>query len=295
MIEQIFKELEAYQERMRKKSKALFREYVFQKAQDLGYDVNIIPKSIWSKNVVVGNLNQAKVVIGAHYDTPPRLFSWMTNHLLLFNIGIVLIMAIIPPLLMNLIDGPLGLGLGWGFIAFMFLYLMGVFAVPNRYNLNDNTSGVLAVLTLMHELKHEKVAFVFFDNEEKGLFGSLGLANYLKKQRKKMIVLDCIGQGNLVSLQYYRRSTLANGLMEQFKKLQGSIEIETSKGGYLMTSDHMSFIGQEHVGIFCFTMVNNKKKILNVHSHKDRVIDLENIIFVCSGIKEYVGDMYGTH
>ena len=79
----------------------------------------------------------------------------------------------------------------------MYLLLAGV---PNPHNVNDNTSGVCGVLALMESFaaeKPEEIAFVLFDNEEKGLLGASGLAKAHKQAAKETLVLnmDCIGVG----------------------------------------------------------------------------------------------------
>ncbi len=79
----------------------------------------------------------------------------------------------------------------------MYLLLAGV---PNPHNVNDNTSGVCGVLALMESFAAEKpgkIAFVLFDNEEKGLLGASGLAKAHKQVAKETLVLnmDYIGVG----------------------------------------------------------------------------------------------------
>ena len=71
--------------------------------------------------------------------------------------------------------------------------------------MNDNTSGVAALLTLLARLPKEqrgRVAVVLFDNEEVGLIGST-----LFRRRhahvmanKPLINLDCVGDGEMLLL-----------------------------------------------------------------------------------------------
>ena len=89
----------------------------------------------------------------------------------------------------------------------MYLLLAGV---PNPHNVNDNTSGVCGVLALMESFaaeKPEEIAFVLFDNEEKGLLGASGLAKAHKQVAKKTLVLnmDCIGVGEAMLMLVPRR------------------------------------------------------------------------------------------
>ncbi|MFA6890412.1 MAG: M28 family peptidase, partial [Bacilli bacterium] len=219
MIEDLFVELQNYSERMLAKSKEEFRDYLFAKATTLGLKVGVIPDSKLARNVVVGNIEEASIVIGAHYDTPPRMASWMINHMLLFNIVLIVLMWVLLPLIIIFLPIEFAFIAYMIFIVLLFAYMFGFFSIPNHNNYNDNTSGVLSVLTLMHEIKSNQVAFVFFDNEEKGLIGSLLLSRVLKKQRKQYIILDCVGVGNTFAFYHYRGKQLAEELQSSFVNL----------------------------------------------------------------------------
>lgn len=94
-LKDLAKDMGAYQERMRRKSKARFRRYLETQAKkyDLEYQVS---KSKLAKNVIIGNIETADYVIGAHYDTPPRLPAFIANNILLTNIAL---MVIIPTMI----------------------------------------------------------------------------------------------------------------------------------------------------------------------------------------------------
>lgn len=296
MLEQFYEDIKVRQERMRRRSKAQFRSYLLEQAAKLGLEATIYPKSWASKNVVVGNIHQADLIIGAHYDTPPIMFRWMANHLILFNIVIILMgWFILPIMILTFIPVPLGIWVYFAFIIFFICYLMGFLAIPNRHNMNDNSSGVLAILTLMSEVRNDKVAYVFFDNEEKGLVGSLLLAKQLKKLRKNYIVLDCVGTGTIFTLYHYNKPFIADRLKMLFDiKSSFPYSCEVKKGGYLATSDHMSFMHKNHVGIMSLELRNNKKVLRDIHSRHDKTINLENIRVLCDWITRYIGDKYGN-
>lgn len=60
-------------------------------------------------------------------------------------------------------------------LFFLFLYFVLSGGRANPHTANDNTSGVVALCELMEALSGEELArtaFVFFDHEESGLFGS---------------------------------------------------------------------------------------------------------------------------
>lgn len=197
--------------RKSKVQKAQFRQYVLQKAQEMGYAARMEEnKAICTnRNIVVGDVDKAKVLVTAHYDTPATV--GLPNVMLPMNRPMFyLVQALIALVMVVLIFIPTGIvkkltgsifcteatliGL---YCLMMYLLLAGV---PNPHNVNDNTSGVCGVLALMESFaaeKPEKIAFVLFDNEEKGLLGASGLAKAHKQAAKETLVLnmDCIGVG----------------------------------------------------------------------------------------------------
>lgn len=197
--------------RKSKVQKAQFRQYVLQKAQEMGYAARMEEnKAICTnRNIVVGDMDKAKVLVTAHYDKPatvglPMVMLPMNRpmfYLVQALIALVMVVFIfIPTGIVKKLTGSIFcteatlIGL---YCLMMYLLLAGV---PNPHNVNDNTSGVCGVLALMESFaaeKPEKIAFVLFDNEEKGLLGASGLAKAHKQAAKETLVLnmDCIGVG----------------------------------------------------------------------------------------------------
>ena len=73
----------------------------------------------------------------------------------------------------------------------------------SRHTANDNTSGVITLLETalaMPEADREEVCFVFFDNEEKGLFGSAAFTKAHKKAKKETLNInfDCVSDGDFI-------------------------------------------------------------------------------------------------
>lgn len=296
MLEQLLIELQNYPERMLASSKEQFRDYLIAKATQVGLPVEVFPQSKLAKNVVIGNLQKAKIIIGAHYDTAPRMFSWMMNHLVLFNIVLNVLMWVALPLIIIFMPFELALVVYLIFMFVFFGYMLGFFAIPNKHNINDNTSGVLTVLSLMHEIKSGDVAYVFFDNEEKGLIGSLVLAQYLRKLKlyKHFIILDCVGVGDTITFYHYQSKRFAESVQSSFTNLDHPrFNHEVKKGGYFATSDHLSFNRYANVGIMAMQRKNGRLVINNIHCEQDCYLDFENIIHVSQGIKKYLGDYYG--
>lgn len=91
-------------------------------------------------------------------------------------------------------------------IALIVLMIQLMFGFRNKHTANDNTSGIITLTHILENLPEEqrkKVCVIYFDNEEKGLFGS---AFFYKKHRKqikdKMLInFDCVGDGeNIVTM-----------------------------------------------------------------------------------------------
>lgn len=101
---------------------------------------------------------------------------------------------------------------------FLFLKYASIISKKNVPGADDNTSGVVAVLSIAKELKKsgiENVKFILFDNEEKGLCGS---SSYLKKneidKNIKIINLDSVGRGSNIFVTSDKDSDLKTDLMK---------------------------------------------------------------------------------
>ena len=187
------------------------RKSKVQKAQEMGYAARMEEnKAICTnRNIVVGDVDKAKVLVTAHYDTPATV--GLPNVMLPMNRPMFyLVQALIALVMVVFIFVPTGIVKKLtGSIFCTEATLIGLYClmmylllarVPNPHNVNDNTSGVCGVLALMESFaaeKPEEIAFVLFDNEEKGLLGASGLAKAHKQAAKETLVLnlDCIGVG----------------------------------------------------------------------------------------------------
>lgn len=162
------------------------------------------------RNLVIGNVDTAKAVFTAHYDTCARLP--FPNFITPLNIPLYLLyqLLITLPLLalmfcavyfITLWTGEFLIGYAamWLVLA-AFLWMM--FGGPaNQTTVNDNTSGVLTlceILAAMTPAEREKAAFVFFDLEEAGMIGSSRFAKIHKKvmKQKLLVNFDCVSDGD---------------------------------------------------------------------------------------------------
>ena len=159
-----------------------------------------------------------------------------------------------------------------------------IFGKANKNNYNDNTSGVVTLLEIMSKLdadKRENVAFVFFDNEEKGLIGSMYFKKTYKKalDEKLFINFDCVGDGDnimFVTSKAVRNSTYQEELetINCGDASKNILFIGSNKAIY--PSDQINF--KNSVGVCAL----NKKPLIGyylsrIHTSKDTILDYSNI------------------
>ena len=195
--------------------KAAFREYALAEAQ-----TGAVPareeENEGHVNLIFGDPDTAQVIFTAHYDTPRRgllpNLMLVTNPILswTYRLG-----TLIPLLLAPALAAAWGvwklLDLDWALMSHRML-LLGVYTAvyfglfylmfrgpANQRNRNDNTSGTAAVLGLMETLGEKPgVAYILFDDEEKGKKGSKAFAAAHPEIKENALVvnLDCVGNGD---------------------------------------------------------------------------------------------------
>ena len=298
--------------RMTRKHKSKFREFIAEISKSLGYESRV-EDCFLAKNVVVGNPKEADIVLTAHYDTPPNMpFDFIMKQLIGIGAGSATMMGagmfftdhMLQYATPENIDTMTNVAMGFNLVplaslvAFsgMGLYSLGLLGGENKKNYDDNTSGVLTLISLMNYYKNlppeekKRIAFVFFDNEEKGLVGSLcyrarhsldGVTGKRKRLKdQNFINFDCVGVGKRVNLFY-----TGNKIKPVVKMVADSFETRANESGYSLNfkksnmnsmSDHISFIGTKgNVMILCD---DEGDKITNhIHSKKDTRLVLDNI------------------
>ncbi len=163
-----------------------------------------------NRNLVAGDIAKAKIIFTAHYDTPARSFwpnismpyrpglKFAYNMLVLMPIIGLMMLAMfgLEPVLPDIRTRAL-IGLAVYYVLYFYLF----FGAPaNQHNANDNTSGVCLLVRLLETLtpeQLEKVAFVFFDNEEKGCVGSKAFRKLHKAETENTLIFnfDCVADG----------------------------------------------------------------------------------------------------
>ena len=292
--------------RMQRKQKKAFRDYVAQKSKQMNYKCKE-DKHALATNVVVGDLDSAKYVFTAHYDTPPRLPRFFTKHMSLYTalaaaalVGICYSSAALAfeltksPEIMETVFNIAQIGM-YGTIGLSTLHVLGFLGTPNPTNYDDNTSGCYALLKLMQEYENlpyaskKQVAFIFFDNEEKGLIGSLSHRLKHKKnlKGKTYINLDCVGRGDQMNLYHFGKKPAIVEELQAVLKTNKLFKAEPKKSNIISSmSDHFSFKDEDHVTLLSVDSKNPKSLYGHIHSSADDYIDKENIDNIVETINE---------
>ena len=264
------------------------------------------------RNLVLGDVETAKVVFTAHYDTCARLpfpnfispknllvyigYSLLISLpflLLMFGLGILLMLGLAR------VDRELGM-LGWmlgmavGFAAMLYVFMLGP---ANTHTVNDNTSGVLTLVEAIRSMSEEErkgCAFVFFDHEENGLLGSGYFASQHKKQMKNKLLVnfDCVSDGDHFLFVSSRKAKKQydEALRAAFPEAAGKTLYFESTRSAFYPSDQANF----PLGVGVAAM--RKKRGLGlymsrIHTEKDTVLQEENIAYFAAGAKRLAEKM----
>ena len=253
-----------------------------------------------NRNLVLGDVKSAKVIIGAHYDTcarlpfpnfmPPKNIPLYIGYSLLICLPFLVLMGILSGVLMALTD--IFLLAYWGSflpaMALMFYLFMG--GKPNPHTVNDNTSGVITLCELIASMPPEQMsqtAFVFFDNEENGLLGSAFFTKLHKKdhlKNKLMINFDCVSDGDhmLFVLNKPAQKAYSEAFAAAYPSTTEKTVLIEKSSNTMYPSDQANF--PMGVGVAAL----KKKKFVGIyldriHTVKDTVFQEENIKFFVDG------------
>ena len=302
--------LNHFQVRKSAAQKAAFRNWLSAALETHGYDVRTESGGslIKSNNVIVGDPETAKVVYTAHYDTcavlPFPNFITPQNLLLylLYQILIVVPMFVLAIgaeiLLLFLWDGaPMWLAMlvVYAVLAFFIWWMMA--GPANKHTMNDNTSGVATLMEIALSLPAEHrsdVAFIFFDNEEKGLLGS---SLFKKKHGTKMkntlvINFDCVSDGDYI--QFYpnkalKADTKILALLEKSFCSDTEKLVEVVKGFGFYPSDQKAFV--KGIGVAAMHKGPLGYWLGRIHTKRDTVFDTQNIELLRSGALNFVSSL----
>lgn len=306
MTEQSNKILDEMQVRKSRRQKAEFRAWLCGELEAAGYSPKV-EKSFAAQNVVVGDPEKAGVLFTAHYDTQavlpipnfitPRNLLFYVLYQLLIVLPLFLVVAVVEGVL--IVFAPAWWLMPLASVAICGFFMWWIIDGPaNRHTANDNTSGVLTLVETALALPpehRERVCFVFFDNEEKGMFGSAAFAKKHKQVKKNTPVInfDCVGDGD--SIQFFPKGKLkkdgaAMARMEAAFLPSGGKEVQMVRGFGFYPSDNANFkkgagvCALKHRPVIGYYMDR-------IHTSKDTVLDQANIALLRDGALRYTAGL----
>ena len=298
--------------RKSKKQKDAFIDYISKYAEKKGYPCRVEKASFGARNIVVGSPESAKAVYTAHYDTcarlpfpnfitPKNFFYYIVYQLLITVLLLAVIFA--AAFGFSFISGAVAkalelsedavesvLSLSWLIAYFLVFYLL-MNGPANKHTANDNTSGVITLIEIMAALpadKRSEIAFVFFDLEEMGLFGSSGFASKHKKIMKDKLLLnfDCVSDGDTILFAVKNAAKKYIPALEKSFAPNETYTVDIASKGVFYPSDQANF--KAGVGV---AALNYSKKLRTlymdkIHTKHDTVFNESNIEFLTAGAVE---------
>ena len=295
-----------YEIRKTKKQKAAFRAAVTAYAQSQRYPVRVEAGKRGVQNVIIGDADNARYLVTAHYDTPasiglPNLITPnnpVTYILVqMFLVGILLAVSVGAAALAYQLTKQEEVAFFAWYLVYFGLLLLMLRGPANRHNANDNTSGVVTVLEIMSSMPEnirDRVCFVLFDLEEAGLVGSASHRKTHKAATEKQIVLnlDCVGDGDVIQLVPLKKAKKDEALLSKLSTICGKTgkkELRLRHKGFTAgSSDHknfpygvgiMAFRYKKGIGLYCG----------RIHTWRDTVLDPTNINILRAAITSLIG------
>lgn len=301
--------LKDFQIRKSKRQKETFRAWLCEELEKAGYAPRVEKEKslVESHNVVVGDPEKAEILFTAHYDTcavlpfpnfvTPRNMLVYTLYQLLLCLGFfALAFGGELALLMLWNDAPMWLCLAVPYGVCIFCVWWMLDGKANKHTANDNTSGVVTLVETALALPEEyrdRVCFVFFDNEEKGLFGSGAFARRHRtvKRDKLLLNFDCVSDGDYIQLypaKALKKDAAALERLEDAFRGRGEKTAEVVRGFAFYPSDQRAF--RLGVGVCALKKQPVIGYYMNrIHTRRDTVLEEENIRLLRDGALRLAG------
>ena len=290
--------------RKTKKQKQAFREAVQSYAEQLGYPCTVESGSLGSRNLVIGNPEQADYLVTAHYDTCARLpipnFLTPCNFwpFLLWQVVLVLLIlgvCILMGLGVGFLTGSGAIGSWCGYLMIWVILALMMIGPANPSNANDNTSGVVTLLEIAKSMpgnQRKKVCFVLFDLEEAGLIGSASYRKAHKSQTDRQMVLnlDCVGDGDYLTLFPTKRLKKDRKRLKSLYKACGYF----GKKSILVHEQGFSFYPSDQanfpwgVGICALNKRGKTLYLSRIHTKKDTILERTNVNLLRAALITYI-------
>lgn len=304
MIEKPRDVLTAFPVRKSRKQKRRFREAVQSYAEEIGYPCCVENGSFGSRNVIIGNPDQANYLVTAHYDTCARLP--IPNFLTPCNLVLFLLWQAALVVLILVLCVGFGVLVGWicgnewtgscaGYLLVWVVLALMLIGPANPNNANDNTSGVVTLLEIAKSLpenQRKNVCFVLFDLEEAGLIGS---ASYRKKHKAKtdrqmVLNLDCVGDGDNLMLFPTKRLRKDRKRLTSLYKACGYFGKKSillhEKGFAFYPSDQANF--PYGVGVCALRKRKRALYLSRIHTKKDTILEYTNVNLLRAALITYL-------
>ena len=290
--------------RKTKKQKQAFREAVQSYAEQLGYPCTVESGSLGSRNLVIGNPEQADYLVTAHYDTCARLpipnFLTPCNFwpFLLWQVVLVLLIlgvCILMGLGVGFLTGSGAIGSWCGYLMIWVILALMMIGPANPSSANDNTSGVVTLLEIAKSMpgnQRKKVCFVLFDLEEAGLIGSASYRKTHKSQTDRQMVLnlDCVGDGDYLTLFPTKRLKKDRKRLKSLYKACGYF----GKKSILVHEQGFSFYPSDQanfpwgVGICALNKRGKTLYLSRIHTKKDTILERTNVNLLRAALITYI-------
>ena len=286
--------------------KADFRECICRYVSDLGVRCTVEETKKNCHNIIFGDLQTAKYLVTAHYDTPASIgipnVMIPTNFLFFIGYQILVLCAyffaaFVFGMAAWLISHDERITFLFAYVGYFGLLFLMLYGPANRNNVNDNSSGVITLLETLTALPQEdraNVCFVLFDKEEYGLVGSKAFRKKYKNETENILMLnlDCVGDGDRITL--FPSKKLKKQLL-QMEKLQ-MVNTENEKKSVKIWNKSFTFNSDQKnyplsVGIGAF---HYKKPIGlycgRIHTARDTVLEYENVIIIRDSLLRLLAD-----
>lgn len=310
--------LDNYQVRKTKKQKNEFIGFVEKYSAENGYSCRTEKAVFGARNIIVGDPERAKVVYTAHYDTCPVLPfpNFITpkkiSIYLLYQIVIALGFFVVYPIIVLALFGAAFFAVNVLhvsnaiFIPFytgtlesvvlIVMFMLFFFGPANKHTANDNTSGVVTLLEIMRRMpedKRENAAFIFFDLEEMGLFGSSGYASKHKSQKKNKLLVnfDCVSNGDNILFVLRKGAKNDRALLEKYYESNGEFKVEILDKGVFYPSDQAQFSRGVGVAALKYSKFFKTLYMDKIHTKNDTVFEEKNIEYLAARATQMASEM----
>lgn len=232
--------------RRKEMQKTEFRTWLVHTLREMGYSPRLeggehaLSIGGTMTNVVVGDIEKAKIVLAAHYDTgvrellPPIVCPTRPVTYFLYQMLTPLLALAVSFALALAVSFPLDLP---GLMLPLFLVLLAVALFYPKYgpdelkNGNNNASGVVTLLEVARALTPRyrgEVAFLFLDGGTQNAKGAKGLRRaHPCLKEKNVIVIDCVGEGDELLILPGKLARWDGALLDTFNEQFSNSERKT--------------------------------------------------------------------